>query len=114
MTDTNAKIEASDAQELYEALDGNDEYLSPGDPVTRVGPWTLVGSSGIDDGRWHYRYYLVVQDEEGSTWGLRYGIGLTEDQEDDLPWEDAVGSLDLTRLYPYVVTRVEYRRSPPR
>ena len=112
MTDTNAKIEASDAQELYEALYGDHGYL--GVKAVTAGPWTLVGSSPTDDGRWHYRYYLVVQDEEGSTWGLRYGIGLTEDQEDDLPWEDAVGSLDLTRLYPYVVTRVEYRRSPPR
>jgi hypothetical protein len=107
-------IDPQHAQELYWQLhDGNGE-LSDGS-ITE-GPWTLIGSSLDDVGRWHTRYWLIVRDEAGDTWGLVYGIGLTEHQEDDLPWErrSRSGPLELTRLYPREVTRVEYGTKPAR
>lgn len=104
-------IATDDAEELYEAINGDDGQLL-GDEGATAGPWTVLGSSQTDQGRWHDRYWLVLADQAGDTWGLRYGIGLTENQEDDLPWEDHDGPLQLTRLYPHEVTRVEYRTTP--
>lgn len=108
-TAPNAVIDPDHAAELYESLDGPTE--APDEPIT-VGPWTLVDIGEADQGRWHERYHLVLRDEDGQHWGLRYGIGLTENQEDDLPWEDADRPLPLVRLYPREVTRTEWRRVP--
>lgn len=107
-----ATIEPEHAEALYDALSDNGHEEPIGHGLV-VGPWILIGSSATEDGRWHQRFYLIVGDEAGDTWGLRYGIGLTEEQEDDLPWEDACGCpLPLVRLYAQEVTRIEWRERP--
>lgn len=109
-------MSAANAADLYADGLGNDG--------NEAGDWTLVGNVEARDNysrqsRWHDRYWLVVRNATGETFGLEYGIGLTENQEDDLPWERGYGGaaavdkvLPLTRLYPHTVTRVEYRTSP--
>lgn len=97
-------ISASDAAELYEA-------------GGTAGPWTIVGATDSHysrQSRWHNRYWLVVRDGNGNDWGIEYGIGLTENQEHDLPWDDVPDDrqLPLVRLYPQEVTTVEYRTRP--
>lgn len=103
-------INASTAAELYADGEGNDG--------NEAGDWVLVGD--VEDAphsrtsRWHEKYWLVVRNAEGETFGLEYGIGLTEDQEEDLPWEfgDSDRELTLTRLYPHTVTTTVYRTKP--
>lgn len=106
-------IHAAAAEELYADGEGED-----GDTVDG---WTLVG--GAQDhkerqSRWHQRYWLIVRDHEDACWGLSYGLGLTEMQEDDFPWDPGYGTPDpdkalpLTRLYPHTITRVAYRTRP--
>lgn len=107
-----ATITAAQAEELYS--DGEGQH---GDTVD---DWTLVGESHdhpTRQSRWHQRYWLIVRDADGATWGLGFGIGLTEYQENDFPWEGWAGKpgtreLELTRLYPHTITRVEYRTRP--
>lgn len=98
-------IRPEETAELYELADGE----------TRYG-WTRVGTDDKHysrQSRWHNRYWLVLRDDTGDTWGLEYGIGLTEDQENDLPWEGRSKPVPLHRLYPHTVTRVEYREDAP-
>jgi hypothetical protein len=111
MTDENRiTIKAADAAELYSDMEGR-----PGDTS---GPWTLVinteDAPHSRTSRWHEKYWLVVHNAEGDAYGLEYGIGLTENQEDYFPWEGVSDDLELplTRLYAHTVTTVVYRREP--
>jgi hypothetical protein len=103
------RITAGEAEELY--ADGEGEH---GDVV---GDWTLVGGA-LDhehrQSRWHQRQWLIVRNRAGEFYGLDFGVGLTEDQEDEFPWRDRPTDhgLSMTRLYPHEVTRVEYRSTP--
>jgi hypothetical protein len=73
------------------------------------GEWKFVTVQPIRTSRWHEINWLVVQHEDGDFYGLEFRDGLTEDQENEHPWDDADGPLPLTRLYPREVTTVEYR-----
>lgn len=107
-------IRAAAAEELYADGEGED-----GDTVDG---WTLVGAAQDHkerQSRWHQRYWLVVRDHEDACWGVSYGLGLTEMQENDLPWEGFYdhrpgpdAQLPLTRLYPHAITQVRYRTKP--
>jgi hypothetical protein len=102
-------IKAVEAAELYADGEGVD-----GDTA---GGWTLVGQAQEHEerqARWHQRYWLIVRDDASDTWGLSYGLGLTEYQEHDLPWEHvpAYRELALTRLYPHVRMTTSYRTKP--
>jgi hypothetical protein len=106
-------MSAATAAELYADGEGADGETAGG--------WTLVGDIESHahysrQSRWHDRYWLVARNAEGETFGLEYGIGLTENQEDDLPWDRVPGDRErqLTRLYPHTVTRVEYHTTPAR
>ena len=99
-------ISADDAAELYADGEGVD-----GDTA---GGWTLIGQAqehGHRQSRWHQRYWLIVRDTDGALWGADYGLGLTEMQENDIPWEDVPGdrNVHLTRLYPHTVTTTVYK-----
>jgi hypothetical protein len=68
--------------------------------------WGFVTAQLGDRHRWHQRYLLVVCDPAQRTWGIPYGVGLTEDQENELPWENSqvvqlipVTSREVTTLY---------------
>jgi hypothetical protein len=103
------RITAGEAEELY--ADGEGEN---GDVV---GDWTLVGGSFDHkhrESRWHQRYWLLVRNKQGQIYGVDFGIGLTEDQEDEFPWRGRPDDhgLSMTRLHPHTVTRVEYRSTP--
>lgn len=113
--DLRPTITAAQAAELYADGCGED-----GD---QAGGWTLVGDIEAHghhnrQSRWHDRYWLVVRNADGETYGVEYGIGLTENQEDDLPWPSYSNNvpgdreLKLTRLYPHTVTTTVYRRDP--
>lgn len=95
-------IEADHARDLFEGDDGD-----------TAGPWIRVTDQFIRQGRWHNFHYLVLGNEDGEFWGLLYGVGLTEYQENQYPWEGD-RSLDLIRVYPHATTTVEYRASEPR
>lgn len=96
-----ATITAQDAADLYDCDDG-----------ATAGPWTRAGTQHIRQSRWHDMYYLVVRDEAGQHWGLVYGDGLTEYQDNEWPWEYSDDPLPLTRLYPHEVIKVEFRCQP--
>ncbi len=111
-------IPAGTAEELYELLNDHG-HVDPNvraDETTSVDGWTLIGSQATGSGRWHADYLLIVRDDMGATWGLPYGIGLTEEQENELPWRETWQQTDggcrLVRVYPHEVTRVEYRHQP--
>lgn len=73
--------------------------------------WTRIdGGAPNRTTRWHERYWLVLRDRAGDLWGLDYGVGLTEYQEDDLPWEGAADDkpLPLVRLTAREVTTTVY------
>lgn len=105
-TEDQPTITAAQAAELHGEGEGR-----PGDTA---GPWTLV--SDVEDAphsrtsRWHEKYWLVVRNADGDTYGLEYGVGLTENQEDDLPWDRAADDkqMPLRRLYAHTVTTTEY------
>jgi hypothetical protein len=103
------RLTAAQAVELY--CDGEGEH---GDVE---GDWTLVGGSHDHphrQSRWHQRYWLIAHNEQGEHYGIDFGLGLTEYQEHDFPWEDVPDdrNMALTRLYPHTITRTEYRTKP--
>lgn len=75
--------------------------------------WIVLGSTPSGrDGRWHERFWMLLRNDAGEVYGVEYGVGLTEDQEDDHPWERGQADLPLTRLHAHTVTTVEYRTKP--
>jgi hypothetical protein len=48
--------------------------------------WRLVAKVEGDSGRWSTRWTMVVEDPKGRLWGVDYQIGLTENQEHEIPW----------------------------
>lgn len=80
-----------------------------------AGSWSLVVD--VEDAphnrtsRWHERYWLVVRNADGELFGIEYGRGLTETQEDDLPWERDGNPLNLVPLVAEEVTTTRYRRA---
>jgi hypothetical protein len=108
-------ISAEHATDLYELLDGDNGTVDPNPPLDDnfvAHNWVVLGSAPSRTSRWHERYWLVLRADDDTVWGIEYGIGLTENQEDDLPWEDGPDELQLTRLYPHEVTTVTYQTKP--
>lgn len=107
-------IDPEHAADLFELFDdhGVIDDDPPQDDTTTAREWTVLGSTPSRQSRWHERYWMVLRDADDALWGLEYGVGLTEDQEDDHPWDGATGPLSLVRLYPHAVTTVEYRTAP--
>lgn len=104
-------IDPRHAADLYAEFDDHDELLTETEQVTMHG-WTVIGSAADGQSRWHDDYWMLLRDADGATWGVAYGLGLTENQEDSLPWERGDRPLPLVRLYPREVTTVEWRRTP--
>jgi hypothetical protein len=95
------RIDPPDAADLYESKDGD-----------TIAGWTRIGTQLDRTSRWLDYHYLVLANQDGEHYGLSYGTGLTEMQEDELPWEDSVDRLPLVRLYPHQVTTTVYRTEP--
>lgn len=107
-----ATITASDAAALFNHHVGRAGLT--------VGDWTLVVD--VEDSpvnrvsRWHEMRWLVVRNGDGELFGVEYGVGLTEDQEDRLPWvAPPYGrrpeTVELVPLVAHEITRTEYRRA---
>ncbi len=94
-------IDPQYAQDLFYLYD--DHELLHDDPESErtAHGFTVLGSveSG-NTGRWHERYWMLLRDTDGAVWGVEYGVGLTENQEDDHPWDDHYGGrpVPLVRL----------------
>ncbi len=104
-------IDPQHAQDLFHLYDDH-ELLDPEDQRTLHG-FTVLGSvENGNTGRWHERYWMLLRDDaDGAVWGVEYGVGLTEDQEDDHPWDRYGGnptSIPLVRLDRRERTVVEY------
>lgn len=101
-------MSVDEAADLYEVGSG-----------TTVGRWTKIADhedrrAYVGSTRWHDWWWLVVRDDVNhSLWALKYGLGRTEDQEHELPWRETTSGLELTQLWEHVVTRTEWRTSPP-
>lgn len=103
-------IDPQHAAELFYLYD--DHELLHDDPESEryAHGFTVLGSVRTgDQGRWHEKFWMVLrEDAAGETWGVRYGVGLTENQEDDYPWDRATEPIKLTRLDRHERTVVEY------
>lgn len=107
-------IDARHVAELYEEFQDRDDTPEAAADSDLVAGWSVVGSALVRTSRWHERRWLVLCEvATGETWGVEYGIGLTEDQEDELPWAGVVGPIGLVRLYEHQVTETVYRITPP-
>lgn len=85
------------------------------DPSTTIEGWRYAGRQPIRTARWHKYYYLVLQHEDGTFWGISYAIGLTEYQNHILPWnEDEDQELKLIRMYPRQIVETVFDTAPPK
>lgn len=81
-----------------------------------VDGWSYVCVQDGDHSRWHSHHTLVLVDPDGNTWGINFSKGLTENQDWEIPWEVSDPwngdsnpiDLELTRLYPRIMTTVVY------
>jgi hypothetical protein len=94
-------ISVEHAEDMFCASDGE-----------TVGPWTRVVEIAHEARRWMQAHSLILRDEDGAYWSLVYDLGLTEEQPHELPWRNGVDPVELARVYPHEVTRVEYRTTP--
>lgn len=95
-------IDADDAAELYETTDGGSHN-----------GWTRVADQKLKSGRWMENHYLVVTKGDGF-FGVPYAVGLTEEQEHELPWEDQPDKpIKMVPLVAEQVTKTVYRRVKP-
>lgn len=100
---TEKTLPPSIAAELYESEDGERDAS---------GAWARIAKQHIRTGRWFEQYYLVVSEEPDVFWGVDFNEGLTEEQENDLPWQMGMDAVPLVRLYPREVISTEYRTKP--
>lgn len=106
-------IDPAQAADLYALFDDHDVITADvQDDTNTAHNWVVLGSAPSRTSRWHERYWMVLRDADDQTWGVEYGVDLTENQEDDLPWDYASKPLELTRLYPHRVTTTEWREKP--
>lgn len=91
-----------------------DELVYEADNGDTVGPWTRVAMEEGENRRWMQSRAIILTDADGAFWSLDYDHGLTEEQPDELPWRDPRGPVELTRVYPHVVTSTTYSTAPPR
>lgn len=111
MTDVKT-IDPAHAADLY-ALLNRDGVIDPDPPATHTAHgWTALGTQAAGYRRCHHDYLLVLRDPDGAVWGIPYALGVTEEQEHDMPWRDASGPIGLVRLHRHETTRVEYRTEP--
>lgn len=106
-------IDPHHAAALY-ALLADDGAITPDlppDSVRMVDGWVLLGSAYSRQTDRHDWYWLVLE-RAGQVWGVEYGIGLTDDQEDDLPWEGTAGPVLLVPLWTRSPVSVEYCDAP--
>lgn len=89
-------MDADTAAALYELNDGEHH-----------GEWLRLATQLIRTGRWMERYWLVVTNG-GGCFGIRYELGLTEEQENELPWEESDEPLKLVQLVGVPVTSTRY------
>lgn len=94
-------INPQDAEELYEAEDGE-----------TVGLWTRVTDVAHEARRWMQGHSLILRDPDGAHWALGYDLGLTEEQPHELPWRNGGDPIRLARVYPHTVTKTVYRSTP--
>lgn len=100
-TRTTTTITAQHAEELHESRDGD-----------TVGPWTRVTEIAHEARRWMQGHSLILRDEDGAHWALTYDLGLTEEQPHEMPWRNGVDPIQMTRVYPHEVTRIDWRITP--
>ncbi len=96
---------------LYEIVKGKGAGFgdTPANTDLIVDDWVFVGSFPSCTTDQHERYWLVVHDRaEDRSYCLEDGIGLTEGQENDYPWDEAGQPLPLTHLYRQEIVTVRY------
>jgi len=70
-------------------------------------PWSCHTEWSLGSGRWHERMEGVFE-YEGKNYMINWGMGLTEYQEHELPWEwDDV--VECPEAEKYEVTKTEWR-----
>lgn len=95
-------ISAEDAAELFELADGE-----------RHGEWMRITDQTGDSSRWREHHLLVISNG-GGHFGIPFALGLTENQDHELPWEKEAwtgkepGPITLTPLVGVQVTSTEY------
>jgi hypothetical protein len=110
-------ILAEHASNLYDLLDGDHGTVDDNTPLDDhhvEHDWVVLGSSPSRTSRWHEKYWLVLRNAADEVYGIEYGVGLTENQEDDLPWDGSLQYLELTPLHRREVMTVTYDNTPPR
>ncbi|MET0417269.1 MAG: hypothetical protein ABW022_14755 [Actinoplanes sp.] len=90
------------------------EMLAFANPGTFEGDWMKVAVQENGNTRWARNYTMILKSPDGEFWGVSYSVGATEEQENDMPWQGKSDDepIELTRMYPRTITRVEYWPTP--
>jgi hypothetical protein len=75
------EIGSETAGQLYFLADGDNESEI-------VNGFQSITTEYLENSRWTGRYRLIIRRvADGALFAIDYGLGLTEYQDDDLPWE---------------------------
>lgn len=89
------------------------EYLCFAEAGDTDEEWTKVASLEGDDHRWWREMTEVFTAPDGALWAYDWKSGLTENQENEFPWEagynqEAPTEIEMYSVKPVVKTVTEY------
>jgi len=88
------RINSDLAQELVQ-LDAND--------LSENGEWMHISQEEGDCGDWHQSISTIIERiADGTFWSIDWQAGLTENQENECPWDDGP-TVEVYRVWPKVV-----------
>ena len=102
----------SDQKLLIDAVVASELRYGDG---TIEGIWKAEAVVEGEDRRWSRTVMVVLENTEDGNWyAYEYEQGLTENQENEYPWEGdyhPTGQIELFRVYPKTKITTDYRRS---
>ena len=94
------------------------EWLSVGRDGQEHGGWRYMYDQERGSGRWMSHHWLVLQEiATGDHYAVEYSLGLTENQDHDLPWrpdyQERPEFVDAFQVWPNEIITVEYVKEKP-
>lgn len=111
------KLPASLVEELAEDMYSSEpgEWITSADGVD----WRYVAQERQGSRRWMEDWILVIERADDTFWAIDYSVGLTENQDNEIPWCKSMWSTELPesckayRVWPVVKKIVEYTNREP-
>lgn len=77
--------------------------------------WRYMATERLGSRRWQADYNMIIENQAGELYSIAYSLGLTENQDNDLPWRKDIwddsepDDVEAWKVEAIQVTTTEYR-----